>query len=290
MTSELKSKNNAAATATQALIDTAAMVADGASALPLSNVFNVVVLSGENTSVGKTMISREVLRPGLIEMRASCEFFQIEAMDRVLQEGAIRISTEDLPELFNKLVVIRARKRASITDIGGGQAESFFRVLQKNVSARSRIDLFVLPLVPGLEETKVISIIDKLISYGTDAKKLVVVFNKVNGESPNALKALIKGSYPSIINHAEQCGYRISNAFIPEAKIIADHGPTPEKTLYQTSSDETNYAALIDSLAASGASDEEIQACAVREWQRDEAYGIAGRMIDVFSDLVLLPA
>lgn len=252
-----------------------------------SSVYNVVVLSGENTSVGKTMISREVLRPGLAELRGSCDFFQIEAADRVLQEGAIRIGPEDLPDLFNKLVVIRARKRSSITDIGGGQAESFFRVLEKNVSARSRIDLFVLPLVPGLEETKVISIIDKLIRYGTDPKKLVVVFNKVNGDRPEALKALIKSSYPSIVAHSKASGYRISDVFVPEAKIIAEHGPTPEKTLYQTSEDTTDYQALIEQLAERGASDTEIQACATREWQRDEAYGIAGRMIEVFSDLVL---
>lgn len=267
------------------------VVTDSAAVAPersaSSSVYNVVVLSGENTSVGKTMISREVLRPGLAELRGSCDFFQIEATDRVLQEGAIRIGPEDLPDLFNKLVVIRARKRSSITDIGGGQAESFFKVLEKNVSARSRIDLFVLPLVPGLEETKVVSIIDKLIGYGTDPKKLVVVFNKVNGDGPNALKALIKGSYPNIVKHSETAGYRISDVFIPEAKIIAEHGPTPEKTLYQTSEDQTDYQALIVELAEKGASDADIQDCATREWQRDEAYGIAGRMIDVFSDLVL---
>ena len=255
-------------------------------ALHPSTVHNVVVLSGENTSVGKTMISREVLRPGLTEMRDHCEFFQIEATDRVLQEGAIRIATEDIPELFNKLVLIRARKRASITDIGGGQAEAFFKVLEKNPSARSRIDLFVLPLVPGLEETKVISIIGKLIAYGTDPSKLVVVFNKVNGDTPNALKSLLKNSYPSLESHSKAQGYRISTAFIPEAKIIADHGPTPERTLYQTSEDKTDYNAKIEELVQNGGSDEEIEECATREWQRDEAYGIAGRMIEVFNDLI----
>lgn len=251
-----------------------------------STIHNVVVLSGENTSVGKTMISREVLRPGLTELRGSCDFFQIEAADRVLQEGAIRITTEDLPDLFNKLVLIRARKRASITDIGGGQAEHFFKVLEKNVSARSRIDLFVLPLIPGLEETKVLSIIDKLIQHGTDPKKLVVVFNKVNGDGASALKNLMKSSYPNLLKHSEQIGYRISEKFIPDAKVIAEHGPTPECTLYQTSEDNTDYSAMIDELATGGASDLEIESCAQKEWRRDEAVIIANVIIDVFVDLV----
>lgn len=254
--------------------------------LPNPSIYNIVVLSGENTSVGKTMLSREVLRPGLTEIRGGCDFFQIEALDRTLQEGAIRVGEEDLPDLFKKLVVIRARKRASITDIGGGQAERFFKVLEKNVSARSRIDLFVLPMVPGLEESKVLSIVDKLIGYGTEPAKLVVVFNKVNGDTPGALQALIKNSYPNLVAHSKEKGYRISDKFINDAKVIAAHGPTPETTLYDTSADTTDYSKRIEELAESGASDSELEKAAQQEWLRDEAIGVADRFIEVFTDLV----
>lgn len=249
-------------------------------------IHNIVVMSGENTSVGKTMIAREVLRPGLTEIHGACDFFQVEAIDRVLQEGAIRITPEEIPDLFNKLAVLRARKRSSVTDIGGGQAEHFFKVLEKNVSARNRIDLFILPLVPGLEETKVLSIIEKLISFGADAKKLVVVFNKVNGDNPQPLVNLLKNSYPKLKNHSEKIGYRISTRFIPDAKVIAEHGPTPDCSLYQTSEDKTDYVAEIERLATSNGSDEEIALCAQKEWRRDEAGVIANIIIDVFRDLV----
>lgn len=249
------------------------------------SIHNVVVVSGENTSVGKTTIAREVLRPGLAEIHGSCEFYQIEATDRVLQEGAIRITPDDLPELFSKLVVIRARKQSSITDIGGGQAEHFFKVLERNISARTRIDLFVLPLVPGLEETKVLSIIEKLVKFGADPAKLVVVFNKVNGDKDNALETLIKNSYPHLMEHSKRVGYRISNTYIPDAKVIAEHGSTPECTLYQTSEDKTDYAAEVERLASEGASDDEISECAKKEWRRDEAIIIADRIIEVFNDI-----
>ncbi|WP_114815200.1 StbB family protein [Paraburkholderia kururiensis] len=160
----------------------------------------VVNFSG---NVGKSTIAKHLLMP-----RLGVNIIAIESINE--NEGGDPLALDQFKELQSHLL----DAESAIVDIGASNIEGFFHQLVNYKRSHNDFDLFVVPVTSELKQQKdTIATVESLSTLGVPAKKIRIVFNKVDSTED------ISRTFAPILAYAED-----------KKKCVAD----PAATVYQS--------------------------------------------------------
>lgn len=122
-------------------------------------------------NVGKTVVAGQLLSPRIED----CEYFHIETVNSGSNEGQTLSGGE-----FSQLLESIEMADACVIDVGSSNIEAFLSRMRSFKNSHDEIDYFLIPVIPSLKELKdTESVIDYLLEMGIPAKKIKVVYNKI---------------------------------------------------------------------------------------------------------------
>lgn len=128
-------------------------------------------------NVGKSTVSKHLLLPRL---PGNPEFLAVETINSD-EGGAETVRAQEFGRLLDHLLLLDS----AVVDVGASNIEAFAALMKQYRGSHEDFDLFVIPVVKDNKQVKdTINTIIYLKSIGVPAKKIRVVFNKVEaGES-----------------------------------------------------------------------------------------------------------
>lgn len=185
-------------------------------------------------NVGKTTVSRHLLLP------------RVEGADYVLVESInadeslptdIVIRGKQFDQLQDALQVVDSM----IIDIGASNVEELMLRMKQSRGSHVDFDMFVVPVVKETKQQKdTIATIDALAALGVPAKKIKIVFNKVD------LDETVEAAFAPILAYIKAEKKAVAN---PAARIDANEVYEKIKGLHTTLkdllADETDYKAKV---------------------------------------------
>lgn len=197
-------------------------------------MFNVIINFSGNT--GKSTTADNLLAPRM----GGAKIVRIETINA--HEGD---SDENMTgKQYGDLVDGAALFDDLVVDVGSSNVEVFQRLMNQYKGSHNIWDYFVVPVVPSDKQIKdTIATIEALSSGGIPAKKIRLLFNKVESEDVDLEKA-----FAPIFNYynAEKKFTLNTNAVVYEHEFFS-RAREQGKTIQDILDDKTDYNALIKS-------------------------------------------
>lgn len=187
-------------------------------------------------NVGKSTIAKQLFAP-----RMNAPQFDIETINTGADESATaeRLKGKDFGNLQEELMQLKS----AIVDIGASNVEEFIKLMGQFDGSHEDFDYFVVPVVSDKkQQTDTIKTIKTLSGLGVPAKKIRVVFNKVDLEDADDVPSkfnLLLGFY-----EAEKKFTLRQDAVLYTSEIF-NRLRTLKKSIAEVMADETDYKAIL---------------------------------------------
>jgi len=197
---------------------------------------------------GKTTLVDNLLAP-----RMSAPKFEIETINAGSTEtDAERLKGKDYGGLQEELMTLES----AIVDVGASNVEEFIKQMGQFDGSHEEFDYFIVPAVSEKkQQADTVSTIETLAGLGVPAKKIRVVFNKVELEDANDVPRLFGTVFG--LHAATRCFTLRPDAVVFRNEIFERLRPL-KKTVSEIVADPTDYRAMLRE-----AKDEEAKAHAV---------------------------
>jgi hypothetical protein len=189
----------------------------------------IVVLSGSGNT-GKTVIAEHLLAPRLEDALVIC-FGGV-------RDQAMRghwLHREDVSAVFADLL----EHERCIVDIAGSATPGLLAGIHRFASIHQFVDYFVIPVTNSPKvQLETISILERLVSFGVEANRIRIVFNRVNSS--------VEAEFGLLLNHVSEQGGATANtkAAVFENELFDILGEE-HLTIRQVLEDETDYKTLL---------------------------------------------
>jgi hypothetical protein len=131
-----------------------------------------VLLMNFSGNVGKSTLGRHLFAP-----RIGTDLITIETINS--DEGGENISAKQFDLLQDYLL----RNDKAVVDVGASNIEKFFQQLTQYKRSHRDFDYFIIPVVSERkQQADTIATVDALAALGVPAKKIRIIFNKVEFE------------------------------------------------------------------------------------------------------------
>lgn len=188
-------------------------------------------------NVGKTTLVAHLLKPRMDDSKV----YSIESINEGVDNFGVEAETlrgGQFTTLFRELMLLDD----AIIDVGASNVEDFMAKLLQLDGGYEEIDEFIVPVVAGNKEMKEsLATIDTLSGMGVDAKKIKVVFNRV--------EASVEDEFGPFVNTAKRGGNCVINTkvMVFESEIF-DLLSNRKMTLNDALNDDNDYKAALRAL------------------------------------------
>lgn len=181
--------------------------------------------SGNN---GKTTLSDHLFAPRIAEaFRLSVESINAGGEDVEKMRG------KEFGQLQEELMMVDN----AIIDVGASNVEDFMKFMKQYVGSHEEFDMFVVPAVKEhkqLEDT--LATIQALSAIGVPAKKIKVVFNKVDVDDD-----VENDFYPLFAMHAKNKNFTLNSKAVVQSSEIYKQLRSFKKTIPELLEDQTDW-------------------------------------------------
>ena len=195
-------------------------------------------------SCGKTTLSGQLFKPRLKDALV----YSIESFNSGLENDGVeaeKIAASKFKDIFTNILIAEN----VVVDIGASNVSTFLKLMSQYKSSHSEFDYFIIPVTKEKKnQIDTIGVIDTLRGIGIDAKRILVVLNKVDiDEIEN-----IDSDFQLIMNmnESEKSFKLVKNSVIHFNDIydaLKEIGLSIETIL----NDQTNYRELLKSTSDS---------------------------------------
>ncbi len=127
-------------------------------------------------NVGKSTVAKHLLLPRI----PGAEFVSVESINADDNSGDSVRGTQ-FGEISSQLMTVSD----AVVDVGSSNVEDFMRLMKQFKGSHEDLDLFVVPVVKEAKQMNdTMSTIVALTNMGVEAKKIRVVFNRVDPDEP----------------------------------------------------------------------------------------------------------
>ncbi|AGH79805.1 putative plasmid stable inheritance protein (plasmid) [Xanthomonas axonopodis Xac29-1] len=185
---------------------------------------------------GKTTLVDHLLAP-----RMNAPKFEIETINAgsSADTDAQRLKGKDYGGLQEDLMTLDS----AIVDVGASNVEEFIKQMGQFDGSHEEFDYYVVPTVSEKkQQADTLSTIRTLSSLGVPAKKIRVVFNKVELEDTNDVPRLFRMIFGL---HEETKSFTLRPEAVVFKNEIFDRLRTLKKTVSEIVADETDYRARL---------------------------------------------
>lgn len=188
-------------------------------------------------NVGKTTIAKQLLAPRMNAPEFAVETINAGASD--YSTGVERIKGKEFGDLQEELMQLES----AIVDIGASNVEEFIKLMNQFEGSHEEFDYYVVPAVSEKkQQADTVNTIKTLAGLGVPAKKIRVVFNKVDvddSDDPSRQFGILCGF------HEAEKRFRL----LPDAVLfhneIFERFRVLKKTVIEIVSDKTDYRAML---------------------------------------------
>jgi MinD-like ATPase involved in chromosome partitioning or flagellar assembly len=188
-------------------------------------------------NVGKTTIARQLLGARLDADEFAVETINAGASDESVKTS--RIKGKDFGELQEDLMLMKS----AIVDVGASNAEDFVKLMAQFSGSHEEFDYFIVPVVSEKkQQADTINTIKTLARLGVPAKKIRVIFNRVDPEDSQNIDSI----FAAVVgfHHAEKLFTLNRDAVIFNNEIF-DRLRQLKKTVSDIVSDSTDYRSML---------------------------------------------
>ena len=125
---------------------------------------------------GKTTVAGQLLKPRL----KNAEIYSIESFNSGLENDGVeaeKIQANQYMDIINNVMIAEN----VIIDVGASNVGTFLKLMSQYKSSHAEFDYFVIPVTKEKkQQIDTINVIETLSSLGIPAKKILVIFNKVD--------------------------------------------------------------------------------------------------------------
>lgn len=151
-----------------------------------------IVVAGISGNLGKSTLSAHMFVPRM----ENAKLLIVESINQDTQDvvgESQKIRGEEFKKIYMQLVLYENL----VVDVGASNAEAFFEGLSSFSQGYDEVDLFVIPVVPGVkEQADSITTARMLAAMGVEKDRIRIVFNRVRrsveDEFPEILDAVTK--------------------------------------------------------------------------------------------------
>lgn len=189
----------------------------------------VVSLSG---NVGKSTLAKHLFMPRM----PGADFFAVESINS--DEGSDEtVRGDQFGQLQEELMMMDS----AVVDVGASNVEAFVKLMQQYRGSHEEFDLFVIPTVKDSKQVKdTIATIEALKSMGVPAKKITVVFNKLQ-----STETVEEEFYPLIQYHAASKAYTLRQSAAVDYSELYHKLRANKVTIPELLADTTDYKAMM---------------------------------------------
>jgi MinD-like ATPase involved in chromosome partitioning or flagellar assembly len=139
-------------------------------------------------TVGKTTVASHLLLPRI----PGAKLISVETINENAEQlgiDTLKLSGERFREIYSEVLF----EEDVIVDVGASNIESFLEGLAKYSDSHSDFDFFIIPVTNGTKEQKeTISMLMILQNYGVEAKKIKLIFNRVESSVEEEFEIMVK--------------------------------------------------------------------------------------------------
>ena len=202
-------------------------------------------------NVGKSTVAKHLLHP-----RVGGQLIEVETFNQS-EGGDMSIRGKSFGQLQEYLQEVDE----AIVDVGASNVDDFVKLMKQYHGSHEDFDYFVIPVVKEEKQQKdTVATIEALSSLGVPAKKMRVVFNKIDTDDS------VEDSFPAILNYVlseKKCVARPECAIV-SSEVFEKLKPLG-KTIGEVLEDDTDYRAKMRSAQSD---DEKAQCRAMISAQR----------------------
>lgn len=203
-------------------------------------------------NVGKSTVAKHLLLPRI----PNAEFVAVESINADEGEGEA-VRGKQFGALQEQLMLLDA----AVIDIGASNVEDFIKLMQQYRGSHEDFDLFVVPVVKeGKQIRDTIATIQALRKMGVPAKKIRVVFNKL--ESDDTVE---EAFYPMIAFNEEEKAFTLKPQAAIQFSELYQRLRALGVTIAELLADQTDWKAKLRSAATP---DEKQQAASMISMRR----------------------
>lgn len=234
----------------------------------MTNITKIAVINFSG-NVGKSMLAKHLFAARLPD----AELITVESINADEGDGET-VKGSQYGALSEHLMLMDA----AIVDIGSSNVEEFTRLMRHYRGSQEDFDLFVIPAVrDGKQIRDTIATIDALAALGVPAKKIVVIFNKLeDGENVE------EEFWPLVAYHKDQKKF----TYRPKAAVIYSELYQKlrvyQSEIRQLVEDETDYKQQLKSTTDEG----ERAKLAARISMRRLAFSALENLDEVFKEVL----
>lgn len=188
-------------------------------------------------NVGKTTIARQ-----LLGSRMDADEFAVETINAGASDENVRTSRikgKDFGDLQEDLMLMES----AIVDVGASNAEDFVKLMAQFSGSHEEFDFFVVPVVAEKkQQADTINTIKTLSKLGVPAKKIRVVFNRIDPEDSQNINSLFAAVFG--FHQAEKLFTLKRDAILFNNEIF-DRLRQLRKTVADIVNDPTDYRAIL---------------------------------------------
>lgn len=188
-------------------------------------------------NVGKTTVATQLLAPRMNALEFAVETINAGASDDV---GDVeRLKGKDFGSLQEELMQLDS----AIVDIGASNVEEFVKLMGQFDGSHEEFDYYVVPVVSEKkQQADTVNTIKTLAGLGVPAKKIRVVFNKVDVDDAVDLPRLFS---PVFGYHDAHKGFTLRRDAVLYSNEIFERLRPLKKTVAEVMADQADYRAML---------------------------------------------
>ncbi|SAL60199.1 StbB family protein [Caballeronia humi] len=189
-------------------------------------------------NVGKTTLARQLLAPRMKAPEFAVETINAGASDET--DGDVgRLKGKEFGSLQEDLMQLDS----AIVDIGASNVEEFVRLMGQFDGSHEEFDYYLVPVVSEKkQQADTVNTIQTLARLGVPAKKIRVVFNKVDTDDAGDLARLFE---PVFGYHDAHKGFTLRPDAVLFSNEIFERLRPLKKTVSEVVADETDYRTML---------------------------------------------
>ena len=182
-------------------------------------------------NVGKSTVARHLLLPRIEE----AEFVSVESINA--DEGDVLVRGKQFGALSEQLLSIDS----AVIDVGSSNVEDFVKLMRQYEGSHEDVDFFVVPAVKESKQIRdTIATIQALAAMGVPAKKIRVVFNKIETD-----ETVEEAFYPLIAYHEDTKAFTLRPKAAIHFSELYQRLRTHNATIAELLADATDYKARL---------------------------------------------
>lgn len=179
-------------------------------------------------NVGKSTVAQHLLAPRM----PNAEFVAVESINADEGTGEV-VRGKQFGQLQEQLLMVDE----AVIDIGASNVEDFVKLMQQYRGSHEDFDYFIVPAVKESKQIKdTIATINALSKMGVPAKKIRVVFNKLEAD-----ETVEEAFYPLFAYHEDSKAFTIKPKAAIQFSELYHKLRSYRLTIEQLLADETDY-------------------------------------------------